>query len=104
GSHFVKRPLWELGLRVQLGPHQPGEVCPSSYEVAKESVVYDLLGIHVVNVNFCKCEPGVHPRQQLLRACWWPAMIINPQTCATFNLLRFFQILNCLGKIPVYDY
>ncbi|KAJ7718493.1 hypothetical protein DFH07DRAFT_784927 [Mycena maculata] len=43
-------------------------------------------------------------RTQLLRACWWPATVRAPNTCATFGLLRLFQVLNCLGKLSAYDF
>ncbi|KAJ7773599.1 hypothetical protein DFH07DRAFT_952645 [Mycena maculata] len=43
-------------------------------------------------------------RTQLLRACWWPATVRAPNTCATFAVLRLFQILNCLGKLSAYDF
>ncbi|THU84668.1 hypothetical protein K435DRAFT_687085 [Dendrothele bispora CBS 962.96] len=35
---------------------------------------------------------------------WYPATLKNPQTATTFSCLRQFQNLNCLGKLPVYDY
>ncbi|KAF8164506.1 hypothetical protein K438DRAFT_1775479 [Mycena galopus ATCC 62051] len=43
-------------------------------------------------------------RTQLLRACWWPATVHSPKTCATFFVLRQFQALNCLGKLSAYDF
>jgi hypothetical protein len=46
----------------------------------------------------------MEPRIQLLRACWWPATVIAPNTCATFQVLRLFQIINCLGKLSAYDF
>jgi hypothetical protein len=30
--------------------------------------------------------------------------VLSPNTCATFQLLRLFQILNCLGKPSAYDF
>jgi hypothetical protein len=35
---------------------------------------------------------------------WYPATPKNPQSATTFTCLRQFQNMNCLGKIPVYDY
>ncbi|KAJ7611265.1 hypothetical protein FB45DRAFT_1119943 [Roridomyces roridus] len=35
---------------------------------------------------------------------WTPLDVLNPNTCATFQLLRCFQILNCLGKLSAYDF
>ncbi|KAJ7803238.1 hypothetical protein B0H14DRAFT_2384803 [Mycena olivaceomarginata] len=34
-----------------------------------------------------------------MRVCWWPATARDPSTCATFNVLRLFENLNCLGKV-----
>jgi hypothetical protein len=77
-------------------------------------------GVHELGVDFCGCVveaeegeeqqelprmPGpLEPRLQLLRACWWPATVLMPNTCATFGVLRLFQILNCLGKLSAYDF
>jgi hypothetical protein len=109
GTHFVRKRTWlqELGLRVQLG-HPPGTVCPYREAAAHDFVLYDLSGVHELNVDFCGCRIGDDPpterRIQLLRACWWPATITAPNTCATFRTLRLFQTLNCLGKLTAYDF
>ncbi|KAJ7787842.1 hypothetical protein B0H14DRAFT_3505052 [Mycena olivaceomarginata] len=109
GTHFVRKRTWlqELGLRVQLG-HPPGIVCPYREAAAHDFVLYDLSGVHELNVDFCGCRIGDDPpterRIQLLRACWWPATITAPNTCATFRTLRLFQTLNCLGKLTAYDF
>jgi hypothetical protein len=112
--------LRDLGLRVQLG-HPPGVVYPFRFSAQQDFVLYDLLGVHELNVDFCGCiseerdEEGeplnpqetpvpLEPRVQLLRACWWPATVLMLNTCATFGLLRLFQILNCLGKLSAYDF
>ncbi|KAJ7797089.1 hypothetical protein B0H14DRAFT_2619337 [Mycena olivaceomarginata] len=109
GTHFVRKRTWlqELGLRVQLG-HPPGIVCPYREAAAHDFVLYDLSGVHELNVDFCGCRIGDDPpterRIQLLWACWWPATITAPNTCATFRTLRLFQTLNCLGKLTAYDF
>ncbi|THU99435.1 hypothetical protein K435DRAFT_794947 [Dendrothele bispora CBS 962.96] len=61
-------------------------------------------GIHSVAVNFCGCPGAEEHYVQLLRSMWYPATLKNPQTATTFSCLRQFQNLNCLGKLPVYDY
>ncbi|KAK6978163.1 CxC2 domain-containing protein [Favolaschia claudopus] len=111
-SYFKRMTLKELGLRMQLN-HPPGVVCPFKSSAPKDFVLYDLTGIHEVNVDYCGCrtydgteeggEPLLH-RTQLLRACWWPATVSEPRTCATFSVLRLFQVLNCLGKLSAYDF
>ncbi|KAJ7358391.1 hypothetical protein DFH08DRAFT_953543 [Mycena albidolilacea] len=112
GSNFVRGRRWlqELGLRVQLG-HPPGVICPYRQAAAHDFVLYDLTGVHEMNVDFCGCPKDAQPdsppeerRTQLLRACWWPATITAPNTCATFRALRHFQIINCLGKLSAYDF
>ncbi|KAJ7795975.1 hypothetical protein B0H14DRAFT_2201293, partial [Mycena olivaceomarginata] len=35
---------------------------------------------------------------------WWPATARDPQTCATFAVVRLFQLLNCLGKVSAHDF
>ncbi|KAJ7446035.1 hypothetical protein B0H11DRAFT_1746379 [Mycena galericulata] len=105
GRHFVKKRTWlrDLGLRIQLG-HPPGVVCPFRRAAARDFVLYDLSGVHEINVDFCGCEPFVEHRTQFLRVCWWPATVLEPNTCATFAVLRLFQIINCLGKLSAYDF
>ncbi|KAJ7076252.1 hypothetical protein B0H15DRAFT_925228 [Mycena belliarum] len=101
--------LRDLGLRMQLGPHRVGQVCPFKFSAAHDFVLYDVTGIHEITVDFCGCptqDDGLPiPRRiQLLRNCWWPATVREPNTCATFGALQLFQILNCLGKLSAYDF
>ncbi|KAJ6456814.1 hypothetical protein C8R47DRAFT_1227696 [Mycena vitilis] len=95
--------LKELGLRVQLG-HPPGSICTRRYSARTDFVLYDLSGVHEINVDFCGCDPQVEPHVQLLRACWWPATVLMPNTCATLAVLRLFHVINCLGKLSAYDF
>ncbi|KAJ7431410.1 hypothetical protein B0H11DRAFT_1762257 [Mycena galericulata] len=105
GKHFVRKRtgLRDLGLRIQLG-HPPGVVCPFRQAAPHDFVLYDLSGVHELNVDFCGCAGHIPHRTQFLRVCWWPATVRAPNTCATFAVLRFFQILNCLGKLSAYDF
>ncbi|KAJ7021079.1 hypothetical protein C8F04DRAFT_1274148 [Mycena alexandri] len=105
GDFFEPLPLNELAVetRVQLG-HVPGSFCPKATPAHKDFVVIDTLGIRIVKLNFCGCESMVTHRQQLMRACLWPATSLDPQTCATFNAIRLFEVQNCLGKISAYDF
>ncbi|KAJ7022283.1 hypothetical protein C8F04DRAFT_1194592, partial [Mycena alexandri] len=105
GEFFVPLSLNDLGLdaRIQLG-HPPGVFCPRSRPAHKDFVIIDVLGIRVVQLSFCGCDSRVEHRQQLERACLWPATSVDPQTCATFNAIRLFEMQNCLGKISVYDF
>ncbi|KAJ6461943.1 hypothetical protein C8R47DRAFT_993341 [Mycena vitilis] len=109
GKRFVRDRRWlqKLNLRVQLG-HRPGVVCTFRHAAPQDFVLYDLNGVHEINVDFCGClrpDGTPVPRNiQLLRACWWPATVLAPNTCATFSVLRLFQVLNCLGKVSAYDF
>ncbi|KAJ6492734.1 hypothetical protein C8R47DRAFT_1070284 [Mycena vitilis] len=105
GDFFVPMTLSELDVetRIQLG-HPPGEFCSRARPAHKDFVIIDTLGIRIVKLNFCGCDSTVEHRQQLMRACLWPATSIDPQTCATFNAVRLFEAQNCLGKISAYDF
>jgi hypothetical protein len=114
GTHFVRKrtALKDLGLHIQLN-HPPGLVCPFRRLGPSDFVLYDLLGVHEISVDFCGCrtndgtEEGGAPlehRMQLLHACWWPATTHSPKTCATFSVLCLFQLLNCMGKLSAYDF
>lgn len=78
------------------------------HEVHKDFVVLHTNGIHVVNVDPCGCstqhEPPVSLPKQLLRAGWYPATHLNPQMCATFELMQAFHLLSLQGKISHYHY
>ena len=69
----------------------------------KDFVVIDTNGIHLVNVDYCRCYSVTH-RVQLLRIGWWPATPLDPQTCATMEVLRHFQILNLQGKLTGFSF
>ncbi|KAK7050392.1 CxC2 domain-containing protein [Favolaschia claudopus] len=112
GTYFERTTLKALGLRMQLN-HRSGVVCPYRRAVPNDFTLYDLSGVHEIAVDYCGCrtedgsEEGgepLAPRTQLLRACWWPATIWEPRTCATFSVMRLFQVLNCLGKLSAYDF
>ncbi|KAJ7805243.1 hypothetical protein B0H14DRAFT_2188254, partial [Mycena olivaceomarginata] len=91
------------GYRIQLG-HPPGSYCPRSLPAHKDFVVIDTLGVCAVRLSFYRCNSRIAHRQQLMRACLWSATSIDPQTCVTFNVVRLFEVQNCLGKISAYDF
>ncbi|GBE81978.1 hypothetical protein SCP_0403540 [Sparassis crispa] len=99
---FAKTSLCDLGLRVQLG-HPFSQHCPIKTAGHRDFLVLHVNGIHRIAVNFCDCQSIPH-HIQLLRAGWWPAMPKEPQTCATFSLLRPFHLLNLQGKVTAYDF
>lgn len=103
GQFFQRIRLSTLGLRIQLG-HDFTSPCPHPTRATKEFLVIHHNGIHQVSVDFCSCSGEVERWRQLLRFGWYPATPINPQTCATFDVLRLFQILNLQGKISAHDF
>ncbi|KAJ7023225.1 hypothetical protein C8F04DRAFT_970391 [Mycena alexandri] len=105
GEFFRALPQNKLAVeaRLQLG-HVPGSYCPKATAAHKDFVVIDTHGIRTVKLNFCGCDSTITHRQQLMRACLWPVTSLDPQTCATFNAIRLFEVQNCLGKISAYDF
>ncbi|KAJ7019395.1 hypothetical protein C8F04DRAFT_1214342 [Mycena alexandri] len=103
GDFFKRVGLSTLGLVVQLG-HTPGAACPTMRRGRYKFTLIDVNGLHNVAVQFCECDSRITHRQQLMRVCWWPATARDPSTCATFNVIRLFQNMNCLGKISSYHF
>ncbi|KII83222.1 hypothetical protein PLICRDRAFT_85247, partial [Plicaturopsis crispa FD-325 SS-3] len=103
GSFFQTVSLRQLGVRVQLG-HPVGEGCPFQKAGPRDFIIIHLNGFHNVRLDFCNC-PGQAPAfVQVLRAGWWPATPLEPQTCATMAVLRLFQIVNLQGKVSAFDF
>lgn len=103
GLFFKRVGLSQLGLVVQLG-HTPGSACTAMRRGNHKFTLIDVTGIHTVAVQFCECDSRITHRQQLMRVCWWPATVRDPSTCATFNVIRLFQNMNCLGKISAFHF
>ncbi|KAJ7238457.1 hypothetical protein C8J57DRAFT_1439079 [Mycena rebaudengoi] len=103
GKFFERQSLAELGLVMQLG-HPVGYGCPASLQAHQKFVVIDTTGVHVVALRFCECDSRISHWQQLMHVCWWPATARDPQTCATFAIMRLFERMSCLGKITGYDF
>lgn len=106
------KPTWlrDIGLRVQLGDgHRPGEYCILGREIHKDFVVLHTNGIHHVSVDYCGCSTNADTNklevyQQLLRAEWYPATVLRPQTCASFELMKLFHLLNLEGKLSAFHF
>ncbi|KAJ7136981.1 hypothetical protein C8R44DRAFT_552414, partial [Mycena epipterygia] len=102
-AFFERKSLASLGLTIQLG-HPPGFSCTTSQAGHELFVVIDVTGVHCLKVSFCNCDARISRAQQLMWVRWWPATIKDPQTCATFAVIRLFQIMNCLGKVSAHDF
>ncbi|KAE9391360.1 hypothetical protein BT96DRAFT_959577 [Gymnopus androsaceus JB14] len=105
GSFFERIALRDIGIVVQIG-HCPGKTClsPSTY---KDFIVIHINGLHRIHVAFCNCSNKYlagKQRMQLLRRQWYPAMHLEPQTAAMFEVLNHFHLLTLQGKVSAYDY
>ncbi|PPR06471.1 hypothetical protein CVT24_002571 [Panaeolus cyanescens] len=100
---FEKAELSALGLRVQLG--HDGESCSHPEEGPDGFMVFDLSGVHYVNIDYCGCQ--LHQTEkwrQLIRNQWFPASIQRPHTVFTFECLDTFHKLTLQGKGNIYDF
>ncbi|KAJ7225335.1 hypothetical protein GGX14DRAFT_556145 [Mycena pura] len=92
-----------LGLVYQLGHH--GFSCDNPGS-RKKMVVVDVKGIFTLDIHLCNCERGRRRNvlSHLLANGWYPATTIDPETCATFELLELFRYLNVVGNVNVHDF
>ncbi|KAE9395570.1 hypothetical protein BT96DRAFT_826041 [Gymnopus androsaceus JB14] len=103
-NHFQVTTLKQLGATYQLG-HTPGKPCLFPRNAQADFTVIHTNGIHNVAARFCGCQGSSRTNVvQLLQACWFPSTPSDPQACTTFSCLRLFHHLNCLAKIPAYDF
>ncbi|KAJ7429171.1 hypothetical protein B0H11DRAFT_1769442 [Mycena galericulata] len=92
-----------VGLVYQLGHHG----FPCSFPGAQRSmVVMDVTGIFTLDVRYCGCEKAerCNNLDQLLGNAWYPASTVDPGTCATFQVLEVFRLLNVVGNITAHDF
>ncbi|KAF9488081.1 hypothetical protein BDN71DRAFT_1403806, partial [Pleurotus eryngii] len=101
---FERCSLQSLRLRLQLcHPFEDGCVRPTP----SFSDVFTVITSHClvpVSVNYCRCMTAVLHNLQLLRFGLFPAMTTDPQTAATFKVLRLFQILTFSFKVSGYEF
>ncbi|KAK7032404.1 hypothetical protein VNI00_013152 [Paramarasmius palmivorus] len=102
-SSFQAVTLRDLGLQIQLG-HPKGQSCETPGTPHKDFLVMAWNGIHLVDMQFCGCPNALDRYAQLLEVGWFPTSFKEPQSAATFQLLRNFQILNEQGKLPATDF
>jgi len=104
GNFFEHTTLKDVGLRIQLG-HRVGERCSNPATAAGDNfVVIDTNGVHEVGLSYCGCETAQHRTTQLLRARWYPATPVTPNTAATFNVLEYFHLLTFESKASVFEF
>ncbi|KAJ7174316.1 hypothetical protein C8R46DRAFT_1214526 [Mycena filopes] len=87
GAFWARTTLKDLGVVYQLG--HGGHACPRPAPVTHEMVVMDTEAIHTVTYQYCGGTP---------------ATTVDSATCATFQALETFRVLNVIGNINVHDF
>jgi hypothetical protein len=71
-------------------------------------VVPDVTGVHTITYRYSGCEKSKCVVKgslgQLLGNSWYPAMTVDPKTCATIKALETFRLLSVVGNVNVHDY
>lgn len=102
GSYFVRTPLKDAGLRIQL--NHASMRCSAPKPAHSSLRVLHTNGIHDVAIDYCGCERATPHHIQLLRRGLYPASQINPKTCASFQLLNLLHLLALTSKGSTYDF
>ncbi|KAJ8508653.1 hypothetical protein ONZ45_g9101 [Pleurotus djamor] len=103
-TSLISLPWPYPGFRLQLG-HKGGEPCPNPQPAFRDGfVVICLQGVQTVGVDFCGCTQAVTRHVQLLQYQLFPATVIEPRTAATFEVLRFFQLLSFTSKVSAHAF
>ncbi|KAJ7038747.1 hypothetical protein C8F04DRAFT_909699, partial [Mycena alexandri] len=110
GTHWIEAQLsggeGGLGVVYQLGHH--GHSCDFPEAKERAMVVMDVTGVHTVSYHFCACEKAARFANgtlgQLMGNAWYPATTVDPETCATFEVLELFRLLNVVGNMNVHDF
>jgi hypothetical protein len=104
-SFWEKASLFKLSasFAFQLG-HANG-TCPLLH-AAQDITILHINGIHDVHVHFCNCaqDYSTHKRVQLLRQRLYPATVLYPRTCATFEVLELYHKLFLSSGLSVYAF
>ncbi|KAJ7733402.1 hypothetical protein DFH07DRAFT_780622 [Mycena maculata] len=99
------RGLTGVGLVYQLRHHSFPCAFPGPL---RSMAVINVNGIFSLDIQYCNCEKAEHedrnPLTQLLGNVWYPASTIDPGTCATFQVLEFFRLLQVMGNITAHNF
>ncbi|KAJ7724030.1 hypothetical protein B0H16DRAFT_1333756 [Mycena metata] len=103
-TFWVATTLTKLGYVYQLG--HGGHPCRRPAPAIHEMVVMDTEVIQTVSYRYCGCDTADHANnlEQLLRNGWFPATMVDPDTCGTFSALETFWTLNVVGNINAHDF
>ena len=104
GTHFTSSSLQSLGLVYQLG--HSGHSCTSPDPKLRNMTVLDVNGIHSVTFQYCACETSHRTSniRQLMRTRWYPATTTDPRSCATFQVLDLYRLLNVRANVNANDF
>ncbi|KAF9521041.1 hypothetical protein BS47DRAFT_1271816, partial [Hydnum rufescens UP504] len=102
GRSFNNTSLKDLSLIIQLS--HPNALCPNPKAGPTLFVIFHTNGLHALNVCFCDCTQAVPLYQQLLCSHWFPATVLQPQTCVTFQLLHHFHLQTLQSNISAYHF
>ncbi|KAJ7697294.1 hypothetical protein B0H16DRAFT_1750084 [Mycena metata] len=104
GSFWAPTTLNKQGLVYQLG--HGGLPCKRPPPAICTMVVIGTEAIHTVSYRFCGCDRAdrVNNLEQLMCAEWYPAMTVDPATCAMFSALDSYRMLNVVGNINVHNF
>lgn len=91
------------GLVYQLG--HGGKACIYPKDCHEMTVIGNNT-IQMVRFRYCGCDASDRANniEQLLRNHWYPATVIDPHTCATFECLDLFRSLNVVANVNVRDF
>ncbi|KAF9508989.1 hypothetical protein BS47DRAFT_1365591 [Hydnum rufescens UP504] len=103
GQMFEHASLRGLGLTVQLG-HPAYQKCPVPVYASSSFVVIHTNGVHSIRVMFCGCSNAPHHRVQLLRRHWFLSTVLQPKSCAMFEVLHQYQLLSLSSKISIHHF
>ncbi|KAF9511870.1 hypothetical protein BS47DRAFT_1282131, partial [Hydnum rufescens UP504] len=92
-----------LGLTVQLG-HLAYQKCPVPVYASSLFIVIHMNGVHSIHVTFCGCSNAPHHCVQLLCQCWFLSMVLQPKSCAMFEVLHQYQLLSLSSKISIHHF
>ena len=65
--------------------------------------LFHLNGCHGTKIRFCRCTTA-SDREQLMNARLFPATLESPESAFTFELLKFFHLLQLQSKASTYDF
>lgn len=103
GKYWEKVSLTSLGLVYQLG--HGGLPCTYPEDRIRTMTVLDR-EMHTVKFRYCACRLSNAPDHvtQLLRNRWFPATTIEPETCATFDVLDFLRLASVHANVSTHNF